>query len=237
MLRADDQDAEHLAVGAAALAHVVLDVLVVVLGRLVVDLEDLVDHDDRARGADLHRRERKHAARLRLHADGHPADHAHRAGGVVRPLDGDGHAEAHHAVELQRALRLLERSHLAEAVVGALVARKPDVEHGVLVRIVAHAAVPHGLVELLREGVLGDAEVVREVAQVEAAILPRRVGVVGVDAGVGAGDPLEAVPEHALTRRRCARGAPSGSRFVLVRERRLLLSAPLLALAALVRGL
>ena len=38
---------------------------------------------------------------------------------------------------------------------GSLFAREPDVEDRVLVRVVAEAPVPHRLVELLREHVLG----------------------------------------------------------------------------------
>mmetsp|Transcript_108116 Transcript_108116/g.232973 ORF Transcript_108116/g.232973 Transcript_108116/m.232973 type:complete len:305 (-) Transcript_108116:43-957(-) len=192
VLGPDDQHAQHLAMGLAAFPHVLDDIDVVVVSGPGVHLQELVDPDDRARRVAPCR---QHCGARREVDIGYLALWLLRHTGVVRPLDGNRDAEHQHAVEVQRPLRLLDGGDLAEAVVGSLFAREPDVEDRVLVRVVAEAPVPHRLVELLREHVLGDPEVVRQVANPEAPALPR---VVEGRAGVGARHPLEAVPEHAL---------------------------------------
>mmetsp|Transcript_130952 Transcript_130952/g.292896 ORF Transcript_130952/g.292896 Transcript_130952/m.292896 type:complete len:208 (+) Transcript_130952:183-806(+) len=174
MFRPDDQYAQQLAVRSATLRHVFHNVVVIVLGGLIIDLQDLVDPDDGARGADLDSREGEHGTLPRrshaLHADGHATDHAHGADCVIGSLDGHWNAQDQHAVKLERTLGLLNGRDLAETIVGALVACEPDVQDWVLVGIIAHAPVPHRLVELLREGVLCDTEVIGQVAEVEAPV-------------------------------------------------------------------
>mmetsp|Transcript_56231 Transcript_56231/g.121149 ORF Transcript_56231/g.121149 Transcript_56231/m.121149 type:complete len:349 (-) Transcript_56231:491-1537(-) len=239
MLRPDDQHANELAVLSAALSHVFHDIVVVVLGGLVIDLQDLVDPDDGAGGTDLDGRQCQHGALPghghALHANGHTADHAHGADRIVGPLDGHGNPQDQHAIKLERPLCLLDGRDLAEAVIGAFVASEPDVQDGVLVGIVAHTPVSHCLVELLREGVLRDAQVVWQIAQVETPILARRIDVVGGSARVRPRHPLEAVPEHALTSRRAHSGSACLGLPVLVHVLLLLLAAALLALAAPLR--
>mmetsp|Transcript_99306 Transcript_99306/g.258936 ORF Transcript_99306/g.258936 Transcript_99306/m.258936 type:complete len:284 (-) Transcript_99306:67-918(-) len=237
MLRPDDEHAEQLSVRTAALFHVLLHVVVVVLRGLVVHLQDLINPDNRAGSVHLDGGQSEHA-RLpgSRHAHGHSADHARRVDGVVGTLDGDGDAEHQHAVQLEGPLGLLHGGNLAEAVVRALVAREPDVQHGILVRVVAHAPVAHRLVQLLREGVLRHAEVVRQVAKVEAAVLPRGVDVCAL-ARVCTRHPLEAVPEHALASSSTCTSASVLRLPVLVDVLLLLLPAPLLALAAALGGL
>mmetsp|Transcript_56230 Transcript_56230/g.121144 ORF Transcript_56230/g.121144 Transcript_56230/m.121144 type:complete len:208 (-) Transcript_56230:914-1537(-) len=174
MFRPDDQYAQQLAVRSATLRHVFHNVVVIVLGGLIIDLQDLVDPDDGAGGTDLDGRQCQHGALPghghALHANGHTADHAHGADRIVGPLDGHGNPQDQHAIKLERPLCLLDGRDLAEAVIGAFVASEPDVQDGVLVGIVAHTPVSHCLVELLREGVLCDTEVIGQVAEVEAPV-------------------------------------------------------------------
>mmetsp|Transcript_7235 Transcript_7235/g.20256 ORF Transcript_7235/g.20256 Transcript_7235/m.20256 type:complete len:236 (+) Transcript_7235:539-1246(+) len=174
VIRPDDQDAQHLAVGAAALVHVFEDIGVIFLRGLVVNLDDLVDPDDGARRVDLDGREREHRALPRhpaLPAHHHAPDHAHGGDAVVRPLDRHRDPQHQHTIELEGPVCLLQGRDLAEAVVGTLVAGEPDVQDGILVRIVAHAPVTHGLVQLLRKGVFRNAQVVWQVPEVQAPVL------------------------------------------------------------------
>mmetsp|Transcript_36703 Transcript_36703/g.100967 ORF Transcript_36703/g.100967 Transcript_36703/m.100967 type:complete len:237 (+) Transcript_36703:2-712(+) len=169
-----DEDTLQLAMGATTLVHVLQNVVVIVSGGLFIDLQDLLDLNDVGRRLHLHSRERQHPARLpRLHhARLHSRNHAHRARCVARSLDGHWDAKHEHAIELQGAFRLLDRRHLAEPIVCAFITREPNVEHWVLVRIVAQAPFLHGVIELLRKGILGDTEVVWQVAQVKPPHFP-----------------------------------------------------------------
>mmetsp|Transcript_36701 Transcript_36701/g.100959 ORF Transcript_36701/g.100959 Transcript_36701/m.100959 type:complete len:346 (+) Transcript_36701:2-1039(+) len=245
-----DEDTLQLAMGATTLVHVLQNVVIVILRGFVVDLQNLLYLDDRGRRLHLHARERQHSPGLpRLHHPRlHAGHHAHRAGGIARPLYGHWDTENQHAVELEGTLCLLDRRHLTKAIVRALVASKPHVQHRVLIRVVAKTPLLHGVVKLLRKGVFRDTEMVGQVAQIEPAHLTRHVRVVGVDARVCPRHPLEAVPKHALTARRTSRAcrgaharrarARAGSRrAVFVYVLRLLLATPLLALTAPLRRL
>merc|ERR1712061_752304 len=117
----DDKDAEDLSVRAAPLFHVFADICVVIVRGLVVDLQYLIDLDDRTGRRYLHGRQGEHAAGCGLHTDGHATDHAHRIQGIVRSLDRHRDAQHQHTIKLQRTLSLLKGGDLAEAVVGALV--------------------------------------------------------------------------------------------------------------------
>merc|ERR1719263_1485414 len=87
---------------------------------------------------------------------------------IAGALDGHWHAHDHHSIKLQGSIGLLDRSDLAKAIVRSLVACEPDVQHRVLVRIITHATLLHGVIELLREGILGDTQVVWQVAKVQS---------------------------------------------------------------------
>mmetsp|Transcript_36702 Transcript_36702/g.100963 ORF Transcript_36702/g.100963 Transcript_36702/m.100963 type:complete len:237 (+) Transcript_36702:2-712(+) len=169
-----DEDTLHLSMGATSLVHVFQHVVVILRGRLVIHLQDLLDLNDRCRRLDLHPRKCQHPTWLAgfHHSRLHARNHSHRAGGVARSLDGNRDTKNEHAIELQGTLRLFDGGHLTETIICTLVTSEPDVEHWVLVRIVAQAPFLHGVIELLRKGILGDTEVVWQVAQVKPPHFP-----------------------------------------------------------------
>mmetsp|Transcript_57315 Transcript_57315/g.124014 ORF Transcript_57315/g.124014 Transcript_57315/m.124014 type:complete len:236 (+) Transcript_57315:118-825(+) len=162
MLGPHDEDLADLAMSTAALIHVLHYVVVILSRGLLVHLQKLLNADDCAGRLHLHAREGQHGSLPRhLHAWSHPVNHANGAWRILWPLDRHRDAKHEHAVQLQCPFCLLDGSDLAEAVVGALVAREPYVQHRVLVGVVAEAALLHSVVELLREGILRDTEMIR----------------------------------------------------------------------------